>query len=245
MGESTSIEWTDHTFNAWIGCTRVSAECDHCYAADLSHFRGWAEWGPGQERKILSDATWRQPLIWNRKAAELGIRRRVFCSSLADVFDEEAPAGQRERLWQLIRLTPYLIWLILTKRPNFALKYLPADWGNGYPNVWLGVTVGVRKSEWRLAALRKIPVKCRFVSVEPLLESLPNLDLTGFRWAIVGGESGPGARPMDQEWVHDVHEQCIRQDVRFFFKQWGGRNKKQAGRLLNGQTWDEVPTFAD
>lgn len=221
MGENTSIEWTNHTFNAWIGCTKVSAECDHCYAADLSRFRGWAEWGPGAPRKILSDATWRNPIIWNRKCAETGVRHRVFCSSLADVFDVEAPAGQRDRLWRLIRETPHLDWLLLTKRPHLAPKYLPADWGNGYSNVWLGVTVGVRKSQWRLAELRKIPARVRFVSIEPLLEALPDLDLSGFQWAIIGGESGPGARPMDRAWAIAIIDQCKAAGVAVFFKQKG------------------------
>jgi protein gp37 len=242
MGFESHIQWTDHTFNSWIGCTKVSAECDHCYAADLSRFRGWAQWGPGEPRRVLSKATWRQPLKWNRKCTELGIRQRVFCSSLADVFDAEAPAGQRDRLYQLIRETPSLDWLVLTKRPHLAPRYLPADWGNGYSNVWLGVTVGVRKSQWRFDALRKIPARVRFVSIEPLLEALPDLDLIGFHWAIVGGESGPGARPMDPEWAIAIIDQCKAAGVPVFFKQKGMVLARELGcRDRKGGDFDEFP----
>ena len=142
MGETTEISWTDHTFNPWLGCTKVSAGCTHCYAESLVNRYGWAKWGPGQARKRTSAANWRKPLAWNRAAEKAGVRRRVFCASLADVFDHEAPAGARADLWDLIRKCPALDWQLLTKRPENIEQYLPADWEHyhGWPNVWLGTT---------------------------------------------------------------------------------------------------------
>lgn len=172
MGENSKIEWTDHTFNPWIGCQKVSAGCDHCYAETQNNFRKWngGTWGPHAPRKRTSAGYWKQPLLWALQARETGDRPRVFCASLADVFDNQAPDGARDDLWALIRSTPELDWLLLTKRPENIAKMLPADWGEGYANVWLGTTVEDQaNANRRVPLLLSIPAKVRFLSCEPLL----------------------------------------------------------------------------
>jgi len=129
--ENSGISWTTHTFNPWVGCTKVSAGCVHCYAETLNKRTGHANWGPGAERRVTSDVNWRKPIKWNRQADAAGERTKVFCASMADVFDEEAPAYARERLWTLIRMTPFLDWQLLTKRPTNIRRFLPKDWGDG------------------------------------------------------------------------------------------------------------------
>jgi protein gp37 len=247
------INWTDHTFNPWQGCTRVSPGCKNCYAEALDkrnlHSTG-SHWGPGVPRKTMSDRYWCQPLTWNRKAAAAGERQRVFCASMADVFDDEAPEGQRDRLWQLIRQTPNLDWLLLTKRPQNSQKYLPADWRNGYHNVWLGVSVENRQHGIpRIDLLRQIPAVVRFLSVEPLLEDLGALDLRGIHWTIIGGESGTGARPFDTEWAESILEQCRTQDVRVWVKQLGRKPVRRGTDLIilgqNGRPSGHADKFGD
>lgn len=241
MGYNSSIEWTTHTFNPWWGCTKVSDGCKHCYAETLSKRYGHKVWGPGRARRIMSDAHWQGPLTWNADARTKNIRYRVFCASMADVFEEAAPIGELERLWQLIRDTPFLDWQLLTKRPHRILDSLPNDWGDGYPNVWLGTSVEDTRVVGRIGHLVQIPSVVHFLSLEPLIGPLHNLPLEGIDWVIVGGESGAGARPIKEEWVLDIRDQCRRAEVAFFFKQWGGVNKKKAGRLLNGRTYDDLP----
>lgn len=243
MSENSAIEWTDHTFNPWWGCTKVSPGCKHCYAEGMAKRFGGDIWGPGRPRRTFGDATWAKPLLWNRRAVEAGVRSRVFCASMADVFDDDAPPGERERLWALIEGTPALDWQVLTKRPENVASMIPAAWRLALPtNVWLGVSVESPEYYWRVEALRRLPAATRFLSVEPLLEAVPDLDLCGIDWAIVGGESGPQARPLDAAWVRQVRDACHRRNVPFFFKQWGGRNKKAAGRELDGVTHDAFPT---
>ena len=133
--ENSGISWTGNTFNPWVGCTKVSAGCDHCYAESLSKWTGYAKWGAGAERRVTSDENWRKPIKWNGQAQEAGTRTKVFCASMADIFDSEAPAEARERLWDLIRTTPFLDWQILTKRPQNISKMLPPDWAEGWDNV--------------------------------------------------------------------------------------------------------------
>ena len=171
MAENSSIEWTHHTFNPWIGCTKVSPACDHCYAEDWDkRYEGGKHWGPKAPRRLTSAANWNKPRQWNKVAEERGIRYRVFCASLADVFDNKAPEGARDRLWQLIRETPHLDWLLLTKRPQNIAKMLPADWDEGYRNVWLGTTVeNQEEADRRIPHLLRVPAKVRFLSCEPLL----------------------------------------------------------------------------
>ncbi len=228
MGENSKIEWTDHTFNPWIGCQHVSPGCDHCYAeAMMDHRYGKVEWGPHGERRRTSEENWRNPVKWNAEARafkqEHGHRPRVFCASLADVFDNQVPNDWRIELFALIRECRRLDWLLLTKRPQNIAKMLPKDWGDGYRNVWLGVTAEDQMhfdQRWRY--LRNIPSAIKFISYEPALgrlrlpkhEPLPD-------WLISGGESGPGARPLHPKWVRDIIADCRRRGIARFHKQWG------------------------
>jgi len=260
MAENSKIEWTHHTFNPWIGCQKVGPGCDHCYAEAMMDARlGRVEWGPHGARQRTSPANWRQPLKWDRDAAAVGERRRVFCASLADVMDSHHSIlpEWRADLWALIRATPNLDWLLLTKRPGNIAKTLPPDWGRGYPNVWLGCTVvNQAEADRDVPKLLAVPARVRFLSMEPLLGSvdltqiediheggiLSINSLTGDCWdtengdivgifspdnsarihlVIVGGESGPGARPMHPEWARSLRDQCQAAGVAFFFKQWG------------------------
>lgn len=241
MSQSTLIEWTDSTFNPWWGCTRVAPGCDHCYAASLDKRTGGAHWEPGSTPRTMSAENWRKPSRWNRLAQADGKRHKVFCGSMCDWTDRNAPAGQLDRLWQLIRDTPQLDWQLLTKRAPRIATCLPSDWLGGYDNVWLGVTVEDRKHGLpRLEALRDIPARVRFLSIEPLLEDLGEINLSGIHWVIVGGESGPGARPMGAGWVENIRRQCEAAGVAFFFKQWGGRTSK-GGCLIEGREIKQWP----
>ena len=231
MGERTEISWTDHTFNPWIGCTRVSEGCRHCYAETLVTRYGWTKWGPGETRKRTSAANWRKPLSWNRAAEKAGVRRRVFCASLADVFDHEAPAMARNDLWALIRMCPALDWQLLTKRPENIERYLPADWGNGWQNVWLGTTTEDQSAyDLRWPILESVPAVIHFVSYEPAIGPLIISEsgsptrrlLTRFpNWIIIGGESGNGARTMNPKWARDLIADCDPFGIKLFHKQWG------------------------
>ncbi|MCJ2015230.1 phage Gp37/Gp68 family protein [Methylobacterium sp. J-076] len=226
MAKNSKIEWTHHTFNPWVGCTRISPACDHCYAEGWAKRTGQSHLWAG-ERRRTSVSNWQQPVKWDRAAAAAGERHRVFCASLADVFDNQVPARWRDDLWHRISQTPNLDWMLLTKRPQNIAKMLPtpeigaAAWGAGWPNVWLGTTIEDRERLRNLDHLRTVPAAIRFLSIEPLLEGLGAIDLTGIHLVIVGGESGPGARPMYPAWVRSIREQCAIQGVAFFFKQWG------------------------
>lgn len=249
MAENSKIEWTDHTFNPWIGCTEVSPACDLCYArVFVSGRMGKPELWKGERQRTSAD-NWKQPLRWNRKLEGTGRRERVFCASLADVFDNQVPPEWRADLFDLIRRTPNLDWLLLTKRPMNIRKMLPADWGYGYPNVWLGTTAeNQEQADARIPHLLATPAAVRFVSCEPLLGPVDlgrvsytegggtHLDaLRGkhgvpgvwsgpgkrLDWVICGGESGPGARPMHPDWARSLRDQCQAAGVPFFFKQWG------------------------
>lgn len=243
MGFNSKIEWTTHTFNPWWGCTKVSDGCKFCYAELLSNRYGHDVWGAGKQRRRLSDKHWQEPLKWNARAAAEGIRYRVFCASMADVFEENAPAGEVDRLWQVIRQTPSLDWQLLTKRPERIAVNLPADWGLGYRNVWLGTSVEDEKVISRIGHLVEVPAVVHFLSLEPLIGPLHDLPLEKIQWVIVGGESGPRARPIDEEWVLDIRRQCHAAAVPFFFKQWGGVNKARNGRALRGRFYDELPNL--
>lgn len=243
MGSNSSIEWTTHTFNPWWGCTKVSDGCKFCYAEALSKRYGHDAWGPGRARRLMSDNHWKEPLKWNAEAQRQNTRHRVFCASMADVFEDQAPEGQIERLWELIRRTPNLDWQLLTKRPERICQSLPDDWQHGYPNVWMGTSVENSRVVDRITHLVAVPAVVHFLSLEPLIGPLPNLPLRGIEWAIVGGESGNKARPIDPSWVIDIREQCRAAQVAFFFKQWGGVHKKAAGRELEGDFYNEMPTI--
>ena len=247
MGENSAIEWTHHTFNPWWGCTRVSPGCEHCYAETFARRFG-VTWGVQAERRMFGEKHWREPLKWNDRAAARGERDRVFCASMADVFEDRPDlALARARLGRLIEQTRALDWLLLTKRPENMLR-LGAElgWRAEWPiNVWAGCTVeDQRRADQRIPELVKVPSAVRFLSCEPLLGpvELCGLAIDHVHWVIVGGESGPGARPMREEWALSLRDQCTRAGIAFHFKQWGGVLKKTTGRLLEGVTWDEVPS---
>jgi protein gp37 len=228
VADQTAIEWTDSTFAPWFGCTKVDLEFDNCYAEYWTVFRFHkAGWGPHADRVRSAASTWEQALAWQRQAAKTGTRRQIFCSQLSDVFDNQAPDEWRNDLWALIKRCPDLDWL--TKRPQNIRKMLPADWGSGWQNVWLGTTAGHQKAWERVAALRAVPAIVRFVSVEPMLEPIV-ADLDGIDWVICGGETvKPGqknddgmpavARYMDPEWARRLRDQCRAAGVAFFMKQ--------------------------
>ena len=241
MASNSKIEWTTHTFNPWIGCTKVSDGCKNCYAENMASRFGYDVWGINKNRRLLSDAHWQQPIKWDKKAKKEGLRYRVFCASMADVFEENAPDGQLERLWEVIKQTPNLDWQLLTKRPHRIAQNLPHDWKDGYDNVWLGTSLEDERVINRITYLTSIAAIVRFISIEPLLGPLPNLPLEDIDWVIVGGESGHSARVMEAAWVLDIQQQCLASNTAFFFKQWGGFNKKATGRELNGRTYDEMP----
>ena len=230
MAENSKIEWTDHTFNPWIGCQKVGPGCDHCYAEiwDARGMQGGpTRWGPHVARTRTSAANWRKPIAWDKGAAAAGRRARVFCASLADVFDNHASIADewRDDLWRLIEATQRLDWLLLTKRPGNIGNMLPAplDFEWLYPNVWLGCTVTSREEMLRDAPkLKAVPAVIRFWSVEPLLGDLGEIpsDLMP-DWIIVGGESGRHARPMHPDWVRSLRDQCAAAGVPLHFKQWG------------------------
>lgn len=248
MAENSAIEWCDHTFSPWVGCTKVSPACDHCYAEGWAKRTGqshlWAD-----ERRRTKPAYWRQPLVWNRKAAEAGVRARVFCASLADVFDNQVPPDWRADLWELIADTPSLDWLMLTKRPQNIRKMLPEP-QQGYPwpwpNVWLGTTVeNQEEADRRIPILMGVQAHQWFLSCEPMLSSivLPRdfLDLGPRAWVICGGESGAGFRPFPLDPARRLRDQCAEAGVPFFMKQMGGRIKAAFARIPDDMLIREFP----
>lgn len=258
--KDTKIEWAHHTFNPWIGCTKVSPGCDHCYAeADFDKRRHVVQWGAGQPRKRTAPSTWAQPLRWNKMAEAEGTRYRVFCASLADVFDNEVPVQWRISLMHLILQTPNLDWLLLTKRIGNAAQMLDVafravhaqreTWANNVPpNIWIGATITSQAEADRdIPKLLDVPAAKRFLSMEPLLGPVDLTDIVVrhgcgtedhfsalydpdddqadlvryIDWVIVGGESGPNARPMHPDWARSLRDQCQAAGVPFLFKQWG------------------------
>jgi len=208
MGKNSSIEWTHHTFNPWWGCDKVSPACKNCYAEAWAKRVGASLWGANAPRRFFGDNHWQQPILWNRHAQRLGRRARVFCASMADVFEERADVEvARERLWQLVDQTPWLDWLLLTKRPHVVASIAP--WREQWPeNVWLGTTVeNQRWARKRIPHLLSTSAKRRFLSCEPLLG---HVDLTCFairgelHWVIAGGESGAFARPTHPDWFRSL-----------------------------------------
>jgi protein gp37 len=226
VAANSHIEWTDHTFNPWTGCTNISPGCDNCYAEAWSKRSGHVKWG-NSPRKRTTEQYWKAPEIWERRSdlfsAAHGRRQRVFCASLADVFDNQAEPEWRKDLFNLIRNTPNLDWQLLTKRPQNIHKMLPPDWDNGYPNVWLGFTAEDQdRYNQRCRFIQKIPAAIWFVSYEPAIGPLRLFDENPVPdWLIVGGESGHGARPMKADWVRNILSDCRSRGVAPFFKQWG------------------------
>lgn len=241
MAEQSAISWTDATFNPVIGCTRISPACDHCYAARDNGRRHWvSEWdGP---RRRTSEANWKQPLAWNRKAAASGKPLRVFCASLSDVFDNQWEEQWRIDLWALIRATPNLRWLLLTKRIGNVLKMVPEDWP--LPNAGLMATLA-NQEEWDrdFGKLIAVPVPWRGVSAEPLLSSIIMRGATAenLQWMITGGESGPGFRALDFSAVRSIRDQCRDLGITFHHKQNGGVRGKDAGCLVDGVEHKNFP----
>ncbi len=228
MAKDSKIEWTHHTFNPWWGCAKVSPACKHCYAETWARRVGSDVWGAKAARRFFTDRHWGEPVRWNREAEAAGERRRVFCASMADVFERKAGLGPwRDRLWDLIESTPMLDWLLLTKRPHNIEKMSPWAGGDWPGNVWLGTTVENQHwAEKRLPHLLKHAAKVRFLSCEPLLGAV---DLVGasaglehqLDWIIAGGESGPHSRPMSPEWARGLRDQSEELGAAFHFKQWG------------------------
>jgi len=240
MAKDSSIEWTHHTFNPWWGCTKVSPGCKHCYAEAWARRTGRDIWGPKAPRRELSEAYWRQPLAWDQEARRGSTRARVFCASMADVFEDRRDLDEkRARLWPTIEATPNLDWLLLTKRPQNMRRLTP--WGEHWPtNVWAGTTTENQKwADKRIPELLEVPSATHFISAEPLLGPLDlrRWLVTGPRhsinWVISGGESGPHARPMNPEWARAIRDQCQAAGVAFLFKQWGNW-KPIAPQDLNG-----------
>lgn len=247
MGEATKISWATNTWNPWIGCRHVSPACDHCYAESMiNRLRDTPEMKqPGYTGKHSFDTvtrtkTWHDPIRWNKEAQAAGRYDLVFTCSLSDFFIQDADEWRYEA-WRIIKNTPYLIYMILTKRPDLIAKRLPPDWGvNGYPNVFPGVSVESKKYLKRMDVLREIPAVARFVSAEPLLEDLcPDLSgyIHGFHQIIVGGESGNNSelyRPMDHNWARKILRICHQQGVAFWFKQSAARKTEMGIELDDG-----------
>jgi protein gp37 len=258
MADKTTIGWVNrrlldgcviagHTFNPWWGCLKVSEECQHCYALDIAHhYSKEPLWGPAAttERRLFGATHWLEPIKWNRQAEREGHRHSVFCASMADVYEEhphlDAPRAQ---LWELIAVTPWLNWLLLTKRPQNILALSPWRRDAWPDNVWIGTSAGLQKrAEERIPALLDVPAIVRFISAEPLLGPI---DLTPWlarlSWIIAGGESGPYYRPLNVQWARDLRDQCQQSGTPYYFKQVGGRTHAAGGRLLDGQEWTEMP----
>lgn len=240
MGSNSLIEWTDHTFNPWWGCTKVSPGCANCYAERLARRTKRARWGQSEPRSMSSQKVWDQPLQWNRLALKRKRRYRVFCGSMCDVFEQRSELDRcRSLLFEMIDLTSRLDWLLLTKRPQHIMDMIPDRWRDELPrNVGVGATVECSGQHERIVSLCRVPAHLRFLSCEPLLGPLnlglrkpvPKTARSGFveplladsiHWVIVGGESGPHARPMHPGWVRSLQSECAEMAVPFFFKQWG------------------------
>lgn len=243
----TSIEWTDATWNPVAGCTVLTSGCTNCYAMRMAarlEAMGVEKYS-GLTRKSGGRAVWTGKIRLDEKALSAPMAwskpRKVFVNSMSDLFHEDVPVNFIQRVWEVMRETPRHTYQILTKRPDRMAAVLK---GLGFailPNVWLGTSIEDDRVLHRLAAIRLVPAAIRFVSLEPLIGSVAGGDLKGIHWAIVGGESGPRARWMNPIWVDEIEAMCRRSGTAFFFKQWGGKNKKISGRLLNGRTYDEMP----
>jgi protein gp37 len=229
MGQSSAIEWTEATWNPWHGCLKVSPGCAHCYM-----YRDKRRYGQDPALVVRSKTAFDAPQRWKEP-------KMIFTCSWSDFFVAEADRWRTEA-WEVIRKTPQHTYQILTKRPERICEHLPDGWP--FHNVWLGVSVENPRFYWRIESLKQIPASVRFLSLEPLLSSMSRLPLEGISWVVVGGESGPGCRPMKPEWVREIREQCRRGEIAFFFKQWGGPRKDMTGRTLDGRVWDSMPVLS-
>jgi protein gp37 len=239
MSEVSAIEWTDATWNPVRGCTKISPGCKHCYAETFAErFRGVPghPYEQGFDLRTVPDKL-DEPIKWKRS-------RKIFVNSMSDLFHPDVPDDYIEQVSRVMMTASWHQYQVLTKRADRLKKLLNSklEFATHSPHVWWGVSVENKKhGAPRINELRQTPAAVKFLSVEPLLEDLGKMDLSGIQWMIVGGESGRGARPMQEAWVQSLRRQCREQEVRFFFKQWGGTNKKATGRMLNGRTYDELP----
>lgn len=236
MGSKSSIEWTESTWNPVTGCTKISDGCKHCYAERMA-LRLKAMGQPNYVNGFsvtLHEQMLELPLKWKKP-------QMIFVNSMSDLFHEDVPAEFIYQVFDIMRQANWHTFQVLTKRAERLQELSPQlPWND---NIWMGVTVENANYVSRIDNLRRTGAKIKFVSFEPLLSEIADMDMRGIDWAIVGGESGPGARPMEEEWVLEIHQQCFENNVPFFFKQWGGTNKKKAGRILLGQTWDSMPAL--
>lgn len=238
MANNSKIEWTDATWNPTTGCTKISAGCMNCYAERLSlrlQLMGKPKYVNGFKLTLHEDAL-NIPLEWKEP-------KKIFVNSMSDLFHRDVPLSFIKKVFKVMNEANWHQYQLLTKRPERALELNEKlDWA---PNIWFGATVERADYIKRIDYLRQTSAYIKFLSLEPLLGSLLNMNLKGIDWAIVGGESGPRSRPIQKEWVLEIQKQCQKQKVAFFFKQWGGWNKKEAGRKLNGKTYNEMPHVSD
>jgi protein gp37 len=234
MAAGTGIEWTEATWNPVTGCTKISPGCKHCYAermAERLRLMGQANYRNGF-RLTLQPHMLELPLKWKKP-------QMIFVNSMSDLFHDDVPLDYIRQVFDVMKRASWHRFQVLTKRAERLVELDPhLEWPE---NVWMGVSVESSSYRHRIDALRQTGARTKFLSLEPLLGPLPDLNLDGIDWVIVGGESGPSARPMQPEWVLDLKRQCHEAAVPFFFKQWGGANKKKAGRVLEGRTWNEMP----
>lgn len=240
MAEKSSIEWTDSTWNPVTGCTKVSRGCDNCYAERFSErFRGVAghPFESGFDLK-LRDERLKQPLHWRRP-------RMIFVNSMSDLFHKEIPQEFVDRVFDIMEQADWHVFQVLTKRSSLMRNYLRCRYNGSMvpPHIWCGVSVEDRSSLVRVKHLQEAPVAMRFLSMEPLLDSIGEFDMSGISWVIVGGESGPHARPIEVEWVCEVRDLCEENGVPFFFKQWGGARPKSGGRTVHGMEYNGMPVL--
>jgi protein gp37 len=237
MAAKSSIEWTESTWNPLTGCNKVSPGCKHCYAERMSKrlkAMGQAKYRNGF-RLTLHEDSLEDPLKWTKP-------QMIFVNSMSDLFHKDVPLEFIQAVFDVIRRAHWHTFQVLTKRAERLSELDPLlTWPD---NLWMGVSVENQDYTFRIDHLRQTHAKTKFLSLEPLLGAIPHMNLTGINWVIVGGESGPGARPIQPEWVTDIRDQCLAAKVPFFFKQWGGVNKKKTGRELEGRTWDDLPSMA-
>jgi protein gp37 len=238
MAALSRIEWTDSSWNPVTGCSRVSEGCRHCYAERMAkrlQGMGVAKYRNGFEVAVHPEVL-EEPLRWRKPTL-------VFVNSMSDLFHEKIPVRFFRQVFDVMRRADRHVFQVLTKRSERLARLAPRiDWP---PNVWMGVTVESARFAYRIDHLRQTGAAVTWLSMEPLLGPAPDMDLTGIDWIVVGGESGPGARPMQKAWVLDIQRQCRERNVHFFFKQWGGVNKKKTGRRLNGRTYDAMPPLPE
>ena len=268
MGQHTKIQWTDHTFNPWIGCQKASTGCENCYAETYAMRFSPNHWGPHQTRRPAAEITWTKPRHWNKTAERTGRRAKVLCASLADVFDSQGPSDLRNRLWQLVRETPHLDWQVLTKLPQNLPAMLPDTFPQDYPNLWLGISAENQEEyDRRWPLLAHAPATILFVAYEPALGPLTVLNHDPKPdWLIWAGESGRKARTMNAQWARNITAECLQLQIPVYAKQWGTyranplvaelqHSLEQAkaidppqngpgGALLDGTPYRQLPTAA-